>query len=137
VLFRSGYVQELFEGLRFGLTVDRLIPRHFGDVYEGLQGRGGFQMDLGSTVSLSVDSDLNKAMRLPFPVRQRITTASLRLAPSPSMTLILGAERRSVNGQALIRGGATLFVHWDGWHVGAGFQAGSDRPMKAAGLSVF
>lgn len=131
-----GYTQELLQGIRFGATVDRLIPHHFGDVYEGLQGRAGFQVDLGSTVQLSVDSDINKAMRMPFPVRQRITTASLRMAPSPFLTLILGAERRTLGGQALIRGGATLFVHGGGWHIGVGFQAGQDRPMKGAALSV-
>lgn len=132
-----GLTQELLQGIRFGLTVDRLIPRHFGDVYEGLQGRAGFQLDLGSTVQLSVDSDVNKAMRMPFPVRQRISTASLRMSPSPSFTLMVGAERRSLEGQALIRGGVTLFVHGGGWHIGAGFQVGQDRPMKGAALSVF
>ncbi len=132
-----GFTQELLQGLRFGATVDRLVPRHFGDVYEGAQFRAGFQVDLGATVQLSVDSDINKAMRMPFPMRQRITTASLRLSPSPALTLILGAERRSLNGQALIRAGATLFVHGSGWHVGAGFQASQDRPMKGAALSVY
>jgi hypothetical protein len=132
-----GFTYELIPGIRFGATVDRLLPHHFGDVYEAPQGRVGFQMDLGSTVQLSVDSDLNKAMRMPFPVPQRITTASLRLSPSPSFTLILGAEQRSLADQALIRGGITLFVHSGSWHVGAGIQAGQDRPMKGAALSVY
>jgi len=131
-----GYTLELFQGARFGATVDRLLPRHFGDVYEGPQFRAGFQLDLGSTVQLSVDSDVNKAMRMPLPVRQRITTASLRMAPSPAVTLILGAERRSLGGQPQIRGGITLFVHGGSWHIGAGFQAGQDRPMKGLTLSV-
>lgn len=129
-----GYTLELFQGARFGATVDRLVSRHFGDVYEGPQVRAGFQLDLGSMVQLSGESDINKAMRMPFPLRQRITTASLRIAPSPFVTLILGAERRSVNGQALIRGGLTLFLHGGNWHIGAGFQASQDRPMK--GLTV-
>jgi len=131
-----GYTLELFQGVRFGATVDRLLPRNFGDVYEGPQVRAGFQLDLGSTVQLSVDSDINKAMRMPLPVRQRITTASLRMAPSPALTLILGAERRSIGGQPQIRGGITLFVHGGGWHIGAGFQAGQDRPLKGLTLSV-
>ena len=132
-----GFTQELLQGIRFGVTVDRLRPRHFGDVYEGPQGRAGFQLDLGSTVQLSLDSDVNKAMRMPFPVRQRISTASLRMSPSSSFTLLVGAERRSLEGQALIRGGVTLFLHGGGWHVGAGFQVGQDRPMKGSALSVF
>jgi len=132
-----GYTLELLQGIRFGATVDRLLPRHFGDVYEGPQARAGFQVDLGSTVQLSVDSDINKAMRMPFPVRQRITTASLRMAPSPSLTLIAGAERRSIGGQPQIRGGLTLFVHGGTWHIGAGFQASQDRPLKGLTVSVF
>jgi len=131
-----GFTQELVQGIRFGATVDRLIPRHFGDVYERPQARAGFQVDLGSTTQLSVDSDINASMRMPFPVLQRVATASLRLAPSQSITLILGAERRSVGDQSEIRAGATLFVHAASWHVGIGFQAGQDRPMKSAVLSV-
>ncbi len=132
-----GYIQELVQGIRFGATVDRLLARHFGDVYEGPQARAGFQVDLGATVQLSVDSDINKAMRMPFPVRQRISTASLRMNPNASFTLVIGAERRELEGQALIRGGITLFVHGGGWHIGAGIQASQDRPMKGAALSVF
>ena len=96
-----------------------------------------FELDLGATVQLSVDSDINRTMRMPFPVRQRTTTASLRITPGPSTTLILGAERRSMAGESLIRGGATLFVNGRTWHIGAGFQASQDRPMKGAALSVF
>lgn len=132
-----GITQELFQGLRFGATVDRLLPRRFGDVYEGALFRAGFELDLGATVKLSIDSDINETMRMPFPVRQRTSTASLRIAPSPSITLILGAERRSMADENLIRAGATLFVHGRTWHIGAGFQAGQDRPMKGAALSVF
>ena len=95
------------------------------------------ELDLGTTVRLNVDSDINETMRMPFPVRQRTSTASLRIAPSPSITLILGAERRSMAGENLIRAGATIFVHGRTWHIGAGFQAGQDRPMKGAALSVF
>ncbi len=132
-----GITQELLQGLRFGASVDRLLPRRFGDVYEGALFRAGFELDLGATVQLSVDSDINRTMRMPFPVRQRTTTASLRITPGPSTTLILGAERRSMAGESLIRGGATLFVNGRTWHIGAGFQASQDRPMKGAALSVF
>lgn len=132
-----GFTQELVQGLRFGATVDRLLPRRFGDVYEGALFRAGFELDLGATVQFSVDSDINRTMRMPFPVRQRTTTASLRITPSPTITLILGAERRSLADENLIRGGATLFVHGRSWHIGAGFQASQDRPMKGAALSVF
>ncbi len=132
-----GFTQELLQGLRFGATVDRLLPRHFGDVYEGALFRAGFELDLGANVQFNIDSDINRTMRMPFPVRQRTTTASLRIAPSSSITLILGAERRSMAGESLIRGGATLFVQGRTWHIGAGFQAGQDRPMKGAALSVF
>lgn len=137
ITFDAGYTFELMQGIRVGATVDRLIPRHFGDVYEGPQVRAGFQMDLGQMAQVSVDSDLNKAMRMPFPVRQRITTASLRLMPNPMFTVTLGAERRSVDGQPQIRGGVTVFLNSPGWRMGAGFQVSQDNPLKGLTVSVF
>ena len=137
VTFDLGYTLELMQGIRFGATVDRLLPRHFGDVYEGPQFRAGFQMDLGTMAQVSVDSDINKAMRMPYPVRQRITTASLRLMPNPTLTLTLGAERRSVGGQPQIRGGVSLFVNSPTWRIGAGIQISQERPMMGLVFSGF
>lgn len=132
-----GYTRELMTGLRFGATVDRLVPRHFRDVYEQPQLRLGFQMDLGTFAQVSLDSDVNKAMRMPFPVRQRITTASLRLMPNAAFSVTLGAERRSVNGQAQIKGGANLMFQASTWRIGAGLQLSQDRPMTAFTYSWF
>lgn len=137
VTFDLGYTLELMQGIRFGGTVDRLLPRHFGDVYEGPQLRVGFQMDLGTLAQLSVDSDINKAMRMPFPLRQRITTASLRLMPNASFTLTLGGERRTLGGQPQIRGGFSLFMNTATWRIGAGFQVSQERPMMGLVLSGF
>lgn len=137
ITFDIGYTLELAQGIRFGATADRLLARHFGDVYEGPLLRAGFQVDLGSLASLSLDSDVNKAMRMPFPIRQRVSTASLRLAPSPILTLVFGAERRSLGGEAIIRGGVSLFLNSPGWRLGAGFQFTPERPMMGLAFSGF
>lgn len=137
VTFDLGYTLEIAQGIRFGATVDRLLARHFGDVYEGPLLRAGFQVDLGSMAQLSVDSDINRAMRMPFPIRQRVTTASLRLAPSPILTLAFGAERRTLGGEPLIRGGVNLFLNSPTWRLGAGFQFSQERPMMGLAFSGF
>ncbi|MBK8791660.1 MAG: hypothetical protein IPN59_00670 [Holophaga sp.] len=137
VTFDLGYTLEIAQGIRFGATADRLLARHFGDVYEGPLFRAGFQVDLGSIAQLSVDSDINRAMRMPFPIRQRVTTASLRLMPSPILTLAFGAERRSLGGEPLIRGGVSLFLNSPTWRLGAGFQFSQERPMMGLAFSGF
>jgi len=137
ITFDLGYILEITQGIRLGVTVDRLLPRHFGDVYEGPQARAGFQVDIGSLAQLSVESDVNKAMRMPFPLRQRVSSASLRIAANPTLTLAFGAERRSLGGQALLQGGVSLFLNAPSWRLGAGFQFSQQRPMMGVAISGF
>lgn len=129
-----GYLVEVWSGARLGFTVDRAIPHRFGDVKEKAQVRGGGQLDLGDRFTLSVESDLNRAARMPFPVKQRITSASLRMEAGARTTLILGAERQSLAGDAVVRGGLTAWFHGDRWSVGLGFQASQERPLKGLAL---
>lgn len=127
----AGFTEDLLPGLRVGLMVDRLMAKRIHDVEEKPQMKVGIQMDLGATVRLTVESDINKAQRLPFPVRQRASSASLQLTPNPFFSLTLGAARRELEGQSLLTGGATFWVNAGGCRLGAGFQYSQDRPMKS------
>lgn len=129
-----GYLVELWSGVRLGVTVDRAIPHRIGDVKEKAQMRAGGQLDLGDRFTFSVESDLNRAARMPFPLKQRITSASLRMEAGARTTLILGAERQSLAGDPVIRGGLTAWFHAERWSVGLGFQASQERPLKGLAL---
>ncbi|MDP2876433.1 MAG: hypothetical protein Q8O00_09640 [Holophaga sp.] len=137
VTFDLGYALEITQGIRFGATVDRVLPRHFGDVYEGPQARAGFQVDLGDMAQLSVETDINKAMRMPYPIRQRVSAVSLRIPASPILTLTFGAEHRKLGDQAQTRGGFTLFLNSPTWRLGAGFQFSQERPLAGLTFSGF
>lgn len=131
----AGFTAELTQGLRFGLTATRLIPRHFWDVYERPQARAGFELDLGEAAQLSVEGDLNEAARLPMPQKQKTLSSSLRILASPTVTLLVGAERRTVEGGAAATlAGVTVRVATAPLVLGLGFQFGDDRPQRA--LSV-
>ena len=132
-----GYLVEVWSGARLGVSVDRAIPHRFGDVKEKPQVRAGGQIELGDRFALSVESDLNRAARMPFPVKQRITSASLRMEAGARTTLILGAERQSLAGDPVIRGGLTAWFHGDRWSVGLGFQASQERPLKGLALRSY
>lgn len=132
----GGFTVDIVQGIRLGTTVDRLIPRTFGDVDEKMQFRAGLQLDLGTWGQLSVEADLNKAERMPFPLKQRTTSASLRLIAGPHATLILGGERKTMTGNDVIKTGATLILQGQGWHIGAGFQFSQERPFRALNLGT-
>jgi hypothetical protein len=133
----AGYLTTLTQGLRFGLTASRLIPRHFLDVYEQPQARAGFELDLGTTAQLSLEGDLNSAARLPLPEKQKTVSASLRLLATPTITLQVGAERRTTEGsQAATLVGATLRIVTAPLMVAVGFQFGDDRPQRAFALRI-
>lgn len=127
----AGFTTELTEGLRFGLTASRLIPRHFWDVYEQPQARAGFELDLGSAARLSVEGDLNEAARLPLPQKQKTLSSSLRILASPTVTLLVGAERRTVEGFSSTLAGISLRIATAPLVLGLGFQFGDDRPQRA------
>lgn len=132
----AGFTAELTQGLRFGLTVTRLLPRHFWDVYERPQARAGFELDLGETVHASLEGDLNEAVRLPVPVQQRTLSSSLSLQASPTVLLQVGAERRIVGGIHSTLAGVTVRVATAPFWLGLGFQFGNDRPQRALALRV-
>lgn len=133
----AGFTTELTEGLRFGLTATRLIPRHFWDVYERPQARVGFELDLSGSASLSVEGDLNEAARLPLPQRQKTLSSSLRLAASPTVMLRVGAERRTVEGGAAATlAGVSVRITTAPLVLGLGFQFGDDRPQRALAMRL-
>jgi len=133
----AGFTFELAEGIRVGATGDRLLRRKFQDVDEKPQFRAGLQLDLGTAATLCLEGDLNDAMRMPLPVKQRTTSASLRFQASPTVSLLLGAERRRMDDVSVTRAGATLFLRMGWLNAGFGMQFGQDRPLKGAGLKVY
>lgn len=133
----AGYVQELGSHARFGLTLDRIASRRFGDLKEDPQGRAGLQVDLGPALSLAVESDLNAAARLPLPVKQRTDSASLRITLGPGTRLMLGAERRRVEGApASTVFGAAVQVQSAPLVLAFGFRYGDDHPLAALALRL-
>ena len=132
----AGFITDLTEGLRFGLTVNRLIPRHYWDVYERPQARAGFELDLGESARLSVEGDLNEAARLPMPQKQKTLSSSLRILATPTVTLLLGAERRTVDGVSSTLAGVSVRIATAPLVLGLGFQFGDDRPQSALAMRL-
>lgn len=130
-----GFTYELAPGVRLGGTVNRLNAKRLWDVEEKPQGRVGLQVDLGTLAALSVESDVNEAMRMPFPVKQRTSSASLRLAANPTVTFLLGGERKKIGESLVTRAGATLQIHFTGWQIALGMQFSKDQPLQ--GISTF
>jgi len=125
-----GFSMELMEGLRLGGVVNRVNAKRFWDVEEKPQGRVGLQFDIGYLAKFSVESDLNATMRMPFPVKQRSSSASLRIAASRAVTLLLGAERKQIEDASITRGGATLQFTFPGFSLSVGMQYSKDHPLK-------
>lgn len=132
-----GLVQELGEGFRFGLSLNRVASRRFGDLKEDPQGRAGVQMDLGASMKLSVESDLNAAERLPFAVKVRTQGASLLIQVTPVAFLTVGAERHRFEGApaSTVLGAA---FHWRAAPLmfSLGFRFGDDRPLASAAFRL-
>ncbi len=127
---------QLAPSLRLALTGDRLIPRTLNGVQEKAQFHAGVSLDLSPSYSLIVETDINKAQRLPLPVDQRSAGVSLRMAFSPSLSLKVGAQRKTVDGQANTLLGASLTLRNAPLHLIFGFQFGDDRPQKAFAAKV-
>lgn len=132
----AGFTYELSQGLRFGVTVDRILPRHFQDVYERPQGRVGFELDLGNLGQLRLEGDVNEAARLPLPQREKALSASLRLATTPVLTLLMGAERRLIDGRATNLFGVSVRIKTAPLILGFGLNLGDDRTLKAASVRL-
>jgi len=125
-----GFTFDLFEGFRLGGTVNRLNAKRLWDVEEKPQGRVALQMDIGNLAKLTVESDVNQTMRMPFAIRQRTSAASLRIAASRTITFLLGAERKQLGETSVIRGGATLQLSLPGYCLAFGMQYSQDHPLK-------
>lgn len=131
VNLNGGYVMALGQGLRFGLLGDHLIPKTVAGLDLKGQVRAGFQLDLGSSAQVSVEGDLNEAIRLPVALPQKSLSASLRLAFGPALGLTLGAEKRTLGGASTTTAGATVFWKLPALSVGFGFRFSDDAPLKS------
>jgi len=129
-----GFTYDLFEGFRLGGSVNRLNAKRLWDVEEKPQARVGLQMDIGSLAKLAIESDVNETMRMPFPIKQRTTSASLQITASRSITLLLGAEKKNLGDAYVTRAGATLQLHLPGYCLAFGMQYSKDHPLKGFAL---
>ncbi len=133
----AGFIQDLGQRFRLGLTLDRIASRRFGDLKEGPQIRAGLQVDLAAPLKLSLESDLNAAERLPLPVKGRVDAASLRLELSPSAFFTLGAERRRYEGapESTVFGVA-FHLRRAPLMLSIGARLGDDHPLAAAAFRL-
>jgi hypothetical protein len=133
----GGFIQDLGQRFRLGLTVDRIAPRRFGDLKENPQARAGLQVDLSRSLKFSLESDINAAERLPLPVKRRVDAASLRLELSPSACFTLGAERRRYEGAPRSTVfGAAFHLRTAPLTLSIGVRIGDDHPLAAAALRL-
>ncbi len=132
-----GFIYELAAGVRMGGNIDRINQKHLWDVYEKPQVRMGLQVDIGSLAKLSIESDINQAMRMPFPVNQRSSSASLRIAANPTLTFAVGAEQQKIGDTSVVRAGVSAQIRMASYLVGLGFQFGQDRPLKGATVAFY
>ena len=131
-----GFIYELMPGVLLGGTLDRLNQKHMWDVYEKPQARVGLQVDIGSIAKLSAEMDLNAAQRMPFPVNQRTTSASLKIVASQSITFLVGAELKKIGDASVARGGVAVQIRAKSFVMGLGFQIGQDKPLRGVVMVV-
>ena len=133
----AGFIQQTGARARFGLTLDRIASRRFGDLKEDPQVRAGFQFDLSPSMKLSVETDLNRAERLPIPVKRRIASASLRVDISPTAFFTVGAERRRYDGapQSTVFG-AAFHLRGEPFGLSLGLRFGDDHPLASAAFRL-
>ena len=136
VALDAGFVMELAQGVRVGLTVDQLNEKHLWDIYLQPQVRAGLQIDLGSMAKLSAEADLNAVERMPFPVKQKGASASLTLTASQAVAFVVGAEHRTIGAASVTRAGVTLQLKTPSFLLGIGYQFGQETPLRGAALMV-
>ena len=136
VALDAGFTTELAQGLRVGVTADQLNGKRLWDVTMNPQYRGALQLDLGINTQLTLESDINGAMRMPFPVKQQSTSASLRYQVSQAVIFLVGGERRKIGDASVTRLGVTLQLRTARMFLAVGFQAGQDKPLKGLSLMV-
>jgi len=134
--FDAGFTTLLADGLRFGVMADQLNAKRLWDVDMKPQYRAALQLDMGPNTQLTLESDINSAMRMPFPVKQQASAASLRYQVSPAVIFLVGAERRKIGDSNTTRVGASLQLRTPTLLLSFGFQAGQDRPLKGLNLMV-
>ena len=132
----AGAVLELAQGVRLGVTADQLISKHLWDVYLQPQFRAGLQLDLGQIAKLSLESDINAVERMPFPVKQQSSSASLRFGLSAAAAFQVGVEQKKIDRVSVTNIGGTLQIRTSSLLLAVGFQAGQDRPMKGGTFMV-
>jgi len=118
---------EIANSLRLALQTNRLASRHLGDIEEKPQFRAGVQIDLGMMAQLTLESDINEAMRVPFPVMQKTALASLKIRANALITFAIGVERKTMDGQQTTNAGLNAWITGRKHRLGAGFQFGQDR----------
>ena len=132
----AGVIMELAQGVRIGVTADQLNSKHLWDVYLQPQFRAGLQIDLGSSAKICVESDLNAVERMPFPIKQKSSSASLALTASQAVAFIVGVEERTIGSASVTRIGVTLELKTPSFLLGVGFQFGQETPLRGATLMV-
>ncbi len=132
----AGFTTELAEGLRVGAMVDQINAKRLWDVNMKPRIRASLQIDLGPSTQLTAETDLNAVQRMPFPVNQKSSAASLRYQVSQAVVFLLGAERRKIEDSSTTVAGVTLQLRTPSLLVSFGFQAGQDRPLKGLALMV-
>jgi hypothetical protein len=136
VALDAGFTTQIAQGLRIGATADQLNGKRLWDVTLNPQYRAAIQLDMGPNTQVTVESDINSVMRMPFPVKQQSSSASLRYVVSQSVIVLLGGQRKKIGDASVTLFGASLQVRTTGLFLTLGFQAGPDKPMKGLGLMV-
>ena len=117
---------EIANSVRLALQANRMTSRDLGDVKEAPQFRVGAQIDLGTTVQLTLESDINETMRMPFPVNQKTSVISLSVKANVLIVFTIGAEKKIMDGQQTTRVGLNAWLTGRKHHFGAGFQFGRE-----------
>jgi hypothetical protein len=117
---------EIASGIKIALQTDRLAAKRLWDVEEKPQLRAGVQVDIGSLAKLAIESDINEAMRMPYPIMQKTALASLKVNANATLTFALGTERKAMDGQSTVRFGLNAWITGKSSHFGVGFQVGQD-----------
>jgi len=121
---------EIANSLRLAVQANRLTSRDLGDVREAPQFRVGAQIDLGTMVQLTLESDINETMRMPFPVHQKTSAISLNVKANTLIAFAIGAERKTMDGRQTTRMGLNAWITGKNHHFGAGFQFGQDAAPR-------
>jgi hypothetical protein len=132
----AGFVLQLAQGVRAGIMADQLNSRRLWDVYLQPQVRAGLQVDLGSSAKISVESDLNAVERMPFPIRQKSSSASLTLTASQAVALVVGVQELTIGTAAVTRVGVTLELKTTAFLLSVGYQFGQETPLRGGTLMV-